>query len=60
MANDQPRARQRPGPRPGTEAARRSGMTAKAKYGRDFCRKIGKFGGAANMAKHGSEHYAHI
>jgi uncharacterized protein len=52
--------RRRPGPKPGTEAAKRGGLAAKAKYGHDFYRHIGKLGGTANRDKHGIEHYSSI
>jgi uncharacterized protein len=54
------RVRRKPGPKPGTEAAKRGGQAAAARYGRDFYRQIGKKGGSMVRDKHGSEHYTRI
>ena len=50
----------KPGPRPGTEAAKRGGLAAAQKYGRDFYSQIGKKGGTIVKDKLGSEHYTRI
>lgn len=66
--NEQPKAsrsaetreRRKPGPRPGTEEARRGGLAAAAKLGSEFYRRIGKKGGAESKARYGTEHFARI
>jgi len=57
-----PEARQRrkPGPRPGTEAAKRGGAAARDKYGREFYSKIGSKGGSTVRERHGSGFYTEI
>ena len=72
MASDQPRTpdvntpateirtRRKPGPRPGTEAAKRGGTAARDKYGRDFYSKIGSKGGSTVRERHGSSFYTEI
>ena len=55
-----PRQRRRPGPRPGTEAAKRGGSAARDKYGREFYSKIGSKGGSTVRERHGSEFYTEI
>ncbi len=52
--------RRKPGPRPGTEAAKRGGTAARDKYGRDFYRSIGAKGGSTVWARHGSAFYTEI
>lgn len=54
------RPRGRPGPKPGTEAARRGGLAAAAKYGPDYYRRIGSAGGKAVREKRGSDLYVAI
>lgn len=56
---DQP-VRRKPGPRPGTEAARRGGTAARNKYGRDFYSRIGSKGGSTVRDRHGSSFYTEI
>ena len=53
-------ARRKPGPRPGTEAAKRGGTAARDKYGRDFYSKIGSKGGSTVRERHGSQFYTEI
>lgn len=48
------------GPRPGTEAARRGGLAARARHGSEFYRKIGAQGGQTVRERHGSSFYADI
>ncbi len=55
-----PRVRRKPGPRPGTEAAKRGGSAARDKYGRDFYSKIGSKGGSTVRERHGSTFYTEI
>ena len=52
--------RRKPGPKPGTEAAKRGGNAAKQKYGREFYSKIGAIGGSTVRERHGSEFYTEI
>jgi len=56
----QPRQRRKPGPRPGTEAAKRGGSAARDKYGREFYSKIGAKGGSKVRERHGSSFYTEI
>lgn len=56
----QPRQRRKPGPRPGTEAAKRGGSAARDKYGREFYSKIGSKGGSTVRERHGSGFYTEI
>ena len=53
-------SRRKPGPRPGTEAAKRGGNAAKAKYGVAFYSKIGAIGGSTVRERHGAGFYAEI
>jgi uncharacterized protein len=53
-------ARRKPGPRPGTEAAKRGGMAAREKYGREFYSRIGAKGGSTVRERHGSTFYTEI
>src|SRR5690348_16545432 len=53
-------ARRKPGPRPGTEAAKRGGTAAREKYGREFYSKIGSKGGSTVRERHGSAFYTEI
>jgi general stress protein YciG len=53
-------ARRKPGPRPGTEAAKRGGQAARAKYGVEYYSRIGKKGGSIVKERHGSDHYTRI
>lgn len=55
-----PRQRRKPGPRPGTEAAKRGGSAARDKYGREFYSKIGSKGGSKVRERHGSVFYTEI
>lgn len=55
-----PRQRRKPGPRPGTEAARRGGSAARDKYGREFYSRIGAKGGSQVRERHGSSFYTEI
>jgi general stress protein YciG len=52
--------RRKPGPRPGTEAARRGGTAAREKYGKDFYARIGAKGGATVRERRGSGFYTEI
>src|SRR5262249_20127690 len=52
--------RRKPGPRPGTEAAKRGGTAAPGKYGRDVYSKIGAKGGSTVRERHGSAFYTEI
>lgn len=54
------RQRRKPGPRPGTEAAKRGGSAARDKYGREFYSKIGSKGGSKVRERHGSDFYTEI
>jgi hypothetical protein len=54
------RVRRKPGPRPGTEAAKRGGTAAREKYGREFYSKIGSKGGSTVRERHGSQFYTEI
>ncbi len=54
------RQRRKPGPRPGTEAAKRGGSAARDKYGREFYSKIGSKGGSMVRERHGSSFYTEI
>jgi len=60
MSEAPPRQRRKPGPRPGTEAAKRGGSAARDKYGREFYSKIGSKGGSKVRERHGSDFYAEI
>lgn len=53
-------ARRKPGPKPGTEAAKRGGTAARDKYGREFYSKIGAKGGSTVRDRHGSAFYTEI
>jgi general stress protein YciG len=53
-------ARRKPGPKPGTEAARRGGTAARDKYGREFYSRIGAKGGSTVRERHGSLFYTEI
>ncbi len=55
-----PVQRRKPGPRPGTEAAKRGGSAARDKYGREFYSKIGSKGGSKVRDEHGSTFYTEI
>lgn len=59
-AEEQPRQRRKPGPRPGTEAAKRGGSAARDKYGREFYSRIGSKGGSKVRERHGTEFYTEI
>ena len=48
------RPRKKPGPKPGTEAARRGGTAARDKYGSAFYSRIGTKGGSTVLERHGS------
>lgn len=52
--------RRKPGPRPGTEAAKRGGTAAREKYGREFYSRIGAKGGSTVRERHGSGFYTEI
>jgi hypothetical protein len=52
--------RRKPGPRPGTEAARRGGTAAREKYGKEFYARIGSKGGATVRERRGSSFYTEI
>lgn len=52
--------RRKPGPKPGTEAAKRGGMAARQKYGLEFYSRIGKKGGTTVSQRHGSDYYTEI
>jgi general stress protein YciG len=52
--------RRKPGPRPGTEAAKRGGTAAREKYGREFYSRIGSKGGSTVRERHGSTFYTEI
>ncbi len=52
--------RRKPGPKPGTEAAKRGGTAAREKYGREFYSKIGSKGGSKVRERHGSTFYTEI
>ena len=52
--------RRKPGPRPGTEAAKRGGTAARDKYGKEFYSKIGAKGGSTVRDRHGSAFYTEI
>src|SRR5262249_6550900 len=52
--------RRKPGPRPGTDAAKRGGTAARDKYGREFYSKIGAKGGSTVRDRHGSAFYTEI
>jgi general stress protein YciG len=53
-------ARRKPGPRPGTEAARRGGTAAREKYGKEFYSRIGSKGGSTVRERRGSAFYTEI
>jgi hypothetical protein len=53
-------ARRKPGPRPGTEAARRGGTAAREKYGKEFYARIGSKGGSTVRERRGSAFYTEI
>ena len=59
-ATNAERLRRKPGPRPGTEAAKRGGSAARDKYGREFYSKIGSKGGSKVRERHGSTFYTEI
>lgn len=52
--------RHRPGPSPDTDAAKRGGQAARAKYDLEYYRTIGKKGGTVVRERRGREYYAHI
>lgn len=52
--------RRKPGPRPGTDAAKRGGTAARDKYGREFYSKIGSQGGRKVRETHGIGFYESI
>src|SRR5258706_15425903 len=52
--------RRKPGPRPGTEAARRGGTAARDKYGSEFYSRIGAKGGSTVRERHGTGFYTEI
>ncbi len=52
--------RQRPGPKPGSDAAKRGGAAARAKYGSDFYRTIGAVGGKKVRSTKGPDFYRDI
>jgi len=52
--------RRKPGPRPGTEAAKRGGTAARDKYGKEFYSRIGSLGGSRVRERHGSAFYTEI
>ena len=52
--------RKRPGPKPGTEAAKRGGTAAREKYGKEFYSRIGSKGGSTVRERHGSLFYTEI
>jgi general stress protein YciG len=52
--------RKKPGPKPGTEAARRGGIAARDRYGKDFYSRIGKKGGSTVRERRGSAFYTEI
>jgi hypothetical protein len=54
------RPRRKPGPKPGTEAAKRGGTAARDKYGSAFYSRIGTKGGSTVRERHGSEFYTDI
>ena len=54
------RVRQRPGPKPGSDAAKRGGAAARAKYGSDFYRAIGAVGGKKVRSTKGPDFYRDI
>lgn len=58
--DSEPRVRRKPGPRPGTEAAKRGGTAAREKYGREFYSRIGSKGGSTVRERHGSTFYTEI
>lgn len=60
QAEAAPNQRRKPGPRPGTEAAKRGGSAARDKYGREFYSKIGSKGGSKVRDEHGSVFYTEI
>ncbi len=53
-------ARRKPGPKPGTEAAKRGGTAAREKYGSEFYSRIGSKGGSTVRERHGSNFYTEI
>ena len=55
-----PVTRRKPGPRPGTEAARRGGTAAREKYGKEFYSRIGSKGGSTVRERRGSAFYTEI
>lgn len=55
-----PNQRRKPGPRPGSAAAKRGGSAARDKYGREFYSKIGSKGGSKVRDEHGSSFYTEI
>jgi general stress protein YciG len=54
------RIRAKPGPKPGTEAAKRGGRAIAALYGSAYFSRIGEMGGTTVKDRHGVAHYAAI
>lgn len=52
--------RRKPGPKPGTEAAKRGGTAVRERYGPEFYRRIGAKGGATVRDQHGPSFYRAI
>lgn len=52
--------RRKPGPVPGSDAARRGGQRVREKYGSEHYRRIGAAGGKAIREQRGSDFYATI
>lgn len=57
---EEPRRGRKPGPRPGSEEARRGGLAAREKYGVDYYRRIGARGGYALRDRRGLAFYSEI
>ncbi len=57
---EKPRRARKPGPRPGSEEARRGGLAAREKYGVDYYRRIGARGGYALRDRRGLAFYSEI
>ena len=55
-----PRQARKPGPRPGSEEARRGGLAAREKYGVDYYKRIGARGGYALRDRRGLAFYSEI
>jgi general stress protein YciG len=53
-------AKRKPGPKPGSEAAKRGGTAARDKYGSEFYREIGAVGGAKVRNQMGPNFYRDI